>query len=267
MYYSRFKITGNSILNKTLSSVEINLGNKCNRFCSWCPHSSGFNSTEIMCEETFLSILLKLSEASYANRITFSGFGEPLLNKRVVDMFKIFREYLPSNEVILITNGDYLNSNIIEYLERLNIFIRVSLYEKNHNKIHLLSKEKLNITWGVRKYYEEGGKRGYNSRGWFAPKRIFSKKKCYLPLYKIFIDIDGSIRPCSNNWGSPKKYGNILDTDLVTLWFFTLKKFRENCLEDRSKNVYCTNCDVLGELVGEDKVNIFTDLYKENIEK
>ena len=64
---------------------------------------------EFISKELILKVVKELKELNYSGVIRFSGFVEPLLDKKIYDHIQTFKKYLPLGRVEVVTNGDPLN--------------------------------------------------------------------------------------------------------------------------------------------------------------
>lgn len=102
----------------------------CNYKCKMCPHSTSsfIRKKEIMPLDTFKFIVDKLKkEAPQITDITISGFGEAFMDSSLLDKIKYAREQ--KYEVHILTNGSFLNEEMIDKLFKLKIHdLRISLH-------------------------------------------------------------------------------------------------------------------------------------------
>ena len=96
------------------SVVEISDSGTCNRSCIFCPRSdpewiNKFDKKEFIKKELHEKICKELSEYNYKGIVVYSGFNEPMLNKKCYENIARTRKYLPNAKIELITNGDVLN--------------------------------------------------------------------------------------------------------------------------------------------------------------
>ena len=118
----------------SLISIELNVLDGCNRTCVFCPHTDPVkypNRYDWKLERsTSLKIADELSARSYQGRISFSGYGEPLLNKQVFDHIQIYHQRLPGNVIEMNTNGDPLSAKMIRKLYSAGLTqLYVNLYD------------------------------------------------------------------------------------------------------------------------------------------
>ena len=132
--YRKEKITKDSIQFITkkgenfplMSVVEISNSGMCNRKCSFCPRSDPNypDVNEFISEELHYKIFKELSDLKYKGMIIYSGYVEPLLDKKIYNCISEARKLLPDAKIEIITNGDVLN------VERIKKGMCVSNYNK-----------------------------------------------------------------------------------------------------------------------------------------
>ena len=96
------------------SVIEISDSGTCNRSCIFCPRSDQewidkFDKKEFIKKELHEKICKELSSFNYKGIVVYSGFNEPMLNKKCFENILRTRKYLPEAKIELITNGDVLN--------------------------------------------------------------------------------------------------------------------------------------------------------------
>ena len=86
--------------------LVIEVTNRCNLKCSYCPRSMGLRTVGgDLPLEKFKSIVRKLQKLSKLESITPTGFGEPLLYEALEDAIKFVKMEYPYTEVDITTNG------------------------------------------------------------------------------------------------------------------------------------------------------------------
>jgi len=91
----------------TLSSIEINPIDICNRSCSFCPRGQGFVNTKSQISlETIEAINKSLQELEYKGTITLAGFGEPLLHKKLKNYVQSLVNGVQLKQLKLITRSE-----------------------------------------------------------------------------------------------------------------------------------------------------------------
>jgi len=241
----------------TLKTIEINLINNCNRSCLFCPHGdTNYKITNGRASSSlFFKLYNQLSEKNFQNRISFCGFGEPTLHKDLTEFSRILSPLGCTIEVV--TNGDLLDEKIIEeYYESGITIINVSIYEKE--SLERISKLFLNIN-----------KNRYLLRKRFKSFDLVNRieilennpieinyKKCHLPSYKLFLDYNGNVLLCCNDWNRDHVYGNIYEKNIYDIWIESLKEKRFELISGIRKGP-CATCNVQGTRYGKDSVDFF----------
>ena len=122
------QLTGDPL--DSILTVEINTTELCNRTCVFCPRHDPTvfpNRNLHLTVKGAQTIAEELANNQYRGKISFSGFGENLLNPNFVEIVKEFHFYLPTATLECNTNGDKLTK---EYVERLyREWFRFTLYK------------------------------------------------------------------------------------------------------------------------------------------
>ena len=115
------------------SNIDFSLCGLCNRKCFFCPFSNPKvypNKKEYITLELYSKIVDELEKYNYSGLITFSGYSEPFMHKKLFELVKITKEKLPNSKLEINTNGDMLNPKKIRDLYELKLnSILVSMYD------------------------------------------------------------------------------------------------------------------------------------------
>ena len=114
------------------TEIEISESGTCNRKCSFCPRSDpNFEDIkEFISDELIFKVIKELITVDYSGVIRFSGFVEPLLDKKIYNHISNFKKYLPNSRVEIVTNGDPLNVIRLEKLFKSGLDkILISAYD------------------------------------------------------------------------------------------------------------------------------------------
>jgi MoaA/NifB/PqqE/SkfB family radical SAM enzyme len=253
-----------------LSVIEINPTELCNRTCSFCPRSDPNiypNQNLNMTSKTADVLKNQLVLAGYQGDIHITGYGEPLLNPNILEIVSIFSKEFHTE---LITNGDRLlkRTVTIELLKSAGLdLLIVDCYDgpAHVDKMHKLLKD-CQIPFRIRDYYDDGTEKlielyNFNNRGGiFSPKETY--RPCWLPFYKAFVDWNGDIGLCCNDWSRKQQpFGNIHQTAFDEIWMSELfinvrRKLEKGLRKDLSA---CKNCDTNGTMQGYESVAIWRD--------
>ena len=268
----------------SLLAVEMNITELCNRVCSFCPRVDPEiypNRNLSMDLDTSRKVATDLAVFNYHGRVSFSGFGESILSKEFTDHIRIFRKILPENPIETNTNGDKLTVEVLHDLYGAGITgLYVNLYDSPDQTPHFEkmfaaagideSKFKLRPHW-------PGGSEDFgmtlNNRGGtlenpelgLAPLDHSITGKCYYPFYKMFVDWNGDVLFCSNDWRRKIVVGSVLESSVGDIWMS--EKMREIRLRlgkgDRDFSP-CNKCDVQGTLHGGSGFKLLMSYYGES---
>ena len=255
------------------SIVEISESGTCNRKCSFCPRSApDFKDVkEFITNELAKKIAKELSELNYEGLVLFSGFVEPLLDKNIFNIIKIFRDLLPNARIEIVTNGDVLNVKRANKLFNSGLSkLLISIYDGKKEADEM---EKMLLDGGIDKnkfiirhrYLTEDKDFGItlsNRSGMMknAEYKIPSLKSplklsCFYPHYTFFIDYKGEVLMCSHDWGKKYIVGNVKREKIIDIWLNKKYQSARDRLQkgDRAFEP-CDVCDVTGTLMGKSHV-------------
>jgi hypothetical protein len=147
----------------------------------------------------------------YDGYISICGFGEPTLHHELGAFIQSCHEMCPRSRILLITNAD--NVDVLVNLPFVsNLEIQCSMYEQfSNNKIERLSMIRNKIVYkdilsDSMKYFNN--KAGNSIRQ--NDKKLPIEQPCYLPFYKMSIDVNGDAILCCGDWRRQEIVGNIL---------------------------------------------------------
>lgn len=267
--------------NKTLASgqplffhIEFSINGTCNRRCFFCPRVDPEkypNISKSLDMDVFKKMLSDLASVKFNGRMSFSGFGEPLLTKNLVQYVSLIKKNLNNIYIEITTNGDVLLSKngpkrLKELFDNGLTNVKVSLYD-GPEQIEPMEniKKDLNLTddqFIIRKRYlgpdESFGLTISNRAGSVEIKNdVFEvkalkeplKQPCYFPFYKMMIDYNGDVLICSNDWKKEATVGNIANQSILDIWISEkFMKIREKLSKSDRNYKPCKTCDVNGTL-------------------
>ena len=224
------------------------------------------------------TIAEELGDNGYSGKISFSGFGENLLNPNFPEIVKEFRFSLPQATLECNTNGDKLDVDYVKRLFRNGLdLLYINLYDGIHQMEHfdtMLAEAriredqyKFRMHWGD---FEKHGLILNNRSGtidWVGIEETDIKKlqgkPCHYPFYKMFVDWNGDVLFCSNDWGREHVVGNLMQQSLHDVWFSKpMTKIRKKLMKgDRSMSP-CNKCSVDGSLFGKPSFDIVREYYE-----
>ena len=129
----------------SILTIEVNTTELCNRTCVFCPRHdpSVFPNRQLhLTVKGAQTIAEELGDNNYQGKISFSGFGENLLNPNFIEIVKEFRFALPQATLECNTNGDKLDSIYANKLFRSGLdLLYINLYdgpEQMHHFDHIM---------------------------------------------------------------------------------------------------------------------------------
>tara|TARA_B100000965_G_scaffold24483_1_gene18355 strand:+ start:22462 stop:23355 length:894 start_codon:yes stop_codon:yes gene_type:complete len=251
------------------SVIEISNSGMCNRKCSFCPRSDPNydHVNEFIDQNLHDKIYEELKSFNYSGSIIYSGFVEPLLDKRIYKHIKDIREKLPNVNLEIITNGDPLNDKrALKLFEAGISVLLISVYDGPKEAENFLKMMKrINIDksrYVIRnRYYGEDKDFGItlsnragnlnNAEFKIEPLKESLKMKCTYPSYTFFIDYNGDVLMCSHDWGKKMIMGNVKNNSIKEIWTSKKFDFARKKLSNADRNFSpCNVCDVKGTLIG-----------------
>lgn len=253
------------------SVVEISESGTCNRVCAFCPRSD----PDYPDEKKFIPLALleklinELASYNYSGIFLFSGFVEPLLDKKIYKLVNIASQKMPNAKIEMVTNGDVLNKARLKKLFDSGLStLLISAYD---------DKEQAD---GFRKLCQDVGldPSQYVVRDRYLPPEddfgiTLSNRSgllknaefkidipdepldvpCYYPHYTFFMDYLGDVLLCPHDWGKKMIVGNLNHMSFYDIW--TSKKLmimrkQLGCGNRRASP--CAECDVKGVLMGKE---------------
>lgn len=238
-------------------TIELNITGLCNRKCSFCPHSVGYRGNYFLSEEVAFKLNKDLVSLNYGGTVTFAGNGEPLLHSNLSRIVKIVTDGVKGS-FKLITNGDFLTEDISSNLVESGITgFKISQYDKKRDFSYLKNVEIFD--------YSSGPYNPVNRVEIFLQdrKELNINKHCFLPFYKLFLDYNGDVLLCCNDWNKKTIMGNILSDSIQDIWFSEkFNNFRRKLIERKRNFRPCIACNIDGEISG---IEYFENFKKEII--
>ena len=258
------------------TEIEISESGTCNRKCSFCPRSApGFEDIkEFISKDLVNKISAELSELDYKGVVRFSGFVEPMLDKKIFDHINTFKKFCPKSRIEMVTNGDPLNIDRLKKLFDNGLDkILISVYDgkedviKFQNMIDKLKLKKDQYIIRDRSLSEEydfgitlSNRAGMMENAEYKIAKTISplKNPCYIPSYTLFFDYLGDVLMCPHDWGKKIILGNLKKEKLIDVWFKDKSIKIRNILVNSNRNFSpCNVCDVDGTLIGKTNAEYF----------
>lgn len=212
------------------SELEVETTSLCNRKCSYCPNvtydKSGPDGNVFMEDSLIQTLFSQLKEIGFKGTFSPHMYGEPLLDLRIVDIIK--NASLLGMSPKLVTNGDYLNEDILAKLidsglERLYISkhssqlsskAKYALAAHRESLIQLKEYKILDFYSDFKQDQSMLGNRG-------GMIKLTQKKKppimCPYVRYPV-IDVVGNVVLCCQDYSSRHIMGNIKERSISDIW-------------------------------------------------
>ena len=115
--------------------VSIETFARCNAACDFCPYTTLDRVGQRLPTETVLRLIDELATFSPKPRqLVLTRVNEPFLDKRLFDFMRYAAEKLPPTKLVLFTNGQALTDDIIDRLNAVPTFERLSISFNEHLK-------------------------------------------------------------------------------------------------------------------------------------
>lgn len=251
------------------SVVEISESGTCNRNCVFCPRSAPSfpDVKEFIKPELISKLASELSELNYSGIFLFSGFVEPMLDKKIFNHIKIVRKYLPLARIEMVTNGDVLDLTRLKRLFASGLStILISVYDSAEDAVRF---NEMCIGAGLdskqfvirHRYLPEEQSFGItmNNRAGMMASAEYAipalleplNAPCYYPHYTFFMDYLGDVLLCPHDWGKKKILGNLFKQSFREIWLSKVFMASREMLANANRKMSpCNECDVKGALMG-----------------
>ena len=224
--------------------VNIELSRECNRRCSYCPLSKypEFKKGETMEFSVFAKIIEQLEKINYSGYLCFTGYYEPLLCKNLLDYVEYARKKLKKAEIVVYTNGDFLDKENFRILEKSSVLLIITLHgdrtgEKYRKLFEITKGKKIIFKRGIENYI-------LSTRGSLVKvKNKEIQTSCILPSLQLTIDVEGKVILCFDDFFSEHVYGDVKKTDILQIWRGEkIKIVRRNLLKGLPEKTICQSC-------------------------
>jgi len=266
----------------SILTVEVNTTELCNRVCVFCPRVNPKiypNRNLHLSPELAGKIAGDLASIGYKGRISFSGFGEPVLNKQFPALVRAVREHLPDNQLDTNTNGDKLTPEmVVKLFDAGMTYMYVNMYDGPEQRPVFekvfeeagISKDlyKLRPHWGGPD--EDYGLILNNRSGMVTDPDLGLpaiaepiEHPCYYPFSRAMVDWNGDVLICSNDWARAAVVGNVKSEHFGDVWMSpAMTEFRKKLMSGDRDHKPCRTCNVKGTLSGRFGFDVLVDYYK-----
>lgn len=265
----------------SLLTIEMNLTELCNRRCVFCPRvdpkvypNRNLNMSMGLVER----VADEIARLRLGARVSFSGYGEPLLHKGFTDIVRTVRAKLPGTVIETNTTGDRLTAaKIRELFDAGLTYLYVNLYDGPEQRAHFdamfAEAGAKDGAWKLRPHWvgagDDFGLTLNNRSGTVnAPEAAIGPVpeplaiRCHYPFYKMLVDWNGDVLFCSNDWGREIIVGNLRQKRLDAIWLDPrMSAIRRRLMHGDRGFSPCDKCNVNGTLSGGPSFRILIDHY------
>ncbi len=103
------------------SILQIENTNICNAKCIMCPHMIMKRKQKTMNQEDFEKIIDNVLKSYDIKRLTLNGFGEPFVDKKIIDKIKYVNRKYPQIKVDIYSNASLLDKETADELLKTNL--------------------------------------------------------------------------------------------------------------------------------------------------
>ncbi|MFA5173818.1 MAG: radical SAM/SPASM domain-containing protein [Candidatus Pacearchaeota archaeon] len=159
------KIYGNNIKKKAKILkpyiLQIENTNLCNARCVMCPHTIMKRKAKVMSLKNFKKIINNVLNRYDIKKLVITGFGEPFMDKNLIDKIKYINEKYPKLKIEIYTNASLLDQKTADEILKTKIekmTFSINGTESNYKKIMGLDYEKTknNVVYFLKKNKELG---------------------------------------------------------------------------------------------------------------
>jgi MoaA/NifB/PqqE/SkfB family radical SAM enzyme len=228
------------------SSVTLELGSLCNRDCWFCnrfndrtgvrKREDGHKVNRTMPTWKILQILKELVATGYRGAVVFSGYSEPTLDSRLVQLAAVVRRMGLSPK--LRTNGDLIRQRGLEYSDQLSeAFDEIVFGQYDYANEEERSSDFLEMTYKLRKAKRIDTSIKFQNGDYLVPEFNIDEQKfisrygcsrsdwnkaaiemtCPEPLKRLVIRYDGEVGICCVT--DLHSIGNLYAHTLQELWW------------------------------------------------
>lgn len=222
------------------SAVELEVGSRCNRRCSYCPVATNPRPAVPvkMPERVFQRVVDQLVQVRFSGRLSYHFYNEPLLRKDLDRLVSVVHERLPNVLQVLYTNGDLLDDDRYERLRTAGIdYFIVTLHsggEFPSRSFQIVQRsEQLVLT-------NRGGVLTHLP----LPLRATLVTPCHAPGELLMVSVTGDVLLCYEDANRHHVMGNVTDMSIREIW--TSRRFTElrRSLADGRREILpmCASC-------------------------
>ena len=231
-------------------AIELEINSMCNRRCSYCPNDTGRRPSGYMTDTLFRKIIGELGQMDFDGNVSYHFYGEPLLDKRLLEFVRYTADNVPKCRPVIYSNGDFLTLEL--FREYVAAGVGLFLITQHDNTVPANLDEILrNATPAELDHITVGfasATRMTNRSGLIKTLSVRGRPiatPCDWPLATFVITMRGNVVPCCNDYYETSVVGNVETHSLAEVWCSPgFEAFRDALSRgDRGYSPLCANCD------------------------
>jgi len=151
---------------RLFNTLSIETGSRCNRKCKFC-FCGHYERPDVLLEmDILVRVCKELGSINYNGLVELQGFDEPMRDKRIENIIKLFKKFVPKSSLLIATNGDYIkNKQDIKKLFNagLNQLV-IDCYDPNKDRMLKMVEYCFDLKENDFKDLNFGGKGMYSSK-------------------------------------------------------------------------------------------------------
>ncbi|MBF9132208.1 radical SAM protein [Plantactinospora sp. S1510] len=203
--------------------VEVETTTYCNRRCSYCPNSiyeRGSRANEVrMPTELFEKVVTDLGGNNFCMQFSPHRYGEPLADPRMPDLLDLARAAMPLARIALYTNGDFLNPDLFD---RLNRSVDAFVITQHGDTMPAGVRQTLDRFGGqhpkIRYKTAQDIQAQASNRAGIIPISYTRRSACGVVMNELHINAHGDLMLCCEDYLGKKTFGNIRDVTIEEAW-------------------------------------------------
>ena len=217
--------------------IELNLTELCNRTCEFCPRSTYYPNLNLnMSRDTLVEICEQIVDFNPNAEISITGRGEPLLHPNIVEFLETLHGY--GLDIHLTTNGDHFYKFKNEPVFN-KIHVLMNSYDSEQQmKDRMIRYPHFNHSFKTSTNFKQ------DNRGGSFDAPVDLTRPCHILYYKMFIDWDGTVNLCCNDWKYKVVVDSIHHNTIKNIWYNKLDPYRQQlAIGNRSCAKPCSECN------------------------
>ena len=233
---------------RNIQWLEFELSNNCQyaKKHKWCPRSQDTRPLTFLRSDIVRKVIQFFKRYDFFGRIYFSGYNEPLIDPRLVDLVRYAKKHLPKCDIDMFTNGVACDEHLLlDVLEAGVNRIIISIYNESERerlgKIATKVKKKIRI---------RGRKIGEANEDIDDRLNVYSQRNkglgtpCFIPTLYYFVRNNGDVNMCFWDWKYTQVFGNLyVDSIESTLLNENRLAINYNLVNSNRKSIpVCSGC-------------------------